>query len=75
MVSALYLIFRIVALLQYFGNQISYDTLVWLTTAVVLISTSLFFSNVRPYKRGHSNTFDSLLLALLNIQAFSNTLI
>ena len=75
MVSALYLIFRIAALLQYFGNQISYDTLVWLTTAVVLTSTSLFFSNVRPYKRDHSNTVDSLLLALLNIQAFSNTLI
>jgi len=34
MVSALYLIFRIAAHLQYFGNQISRDILVWLTTAV-----------------------------------------
>jgi len=75
MVSALYLIFRIAALLQYFGNQISYDTLVWLTTAVVFASTSLFFSNARPYKMDHSNTFDSLLLALLSIQALLNLLV
>ena len=75
MVSALYLIFRIAALLQYFGNQISYDILVWLTTALILISTSLFFSNARPYKMDHSNTFDSLLLALLSIQALISLLV
>ena len=41
-VSALYLVFRIAALLQYFGNQISYDAYVWLTTAIVLVSCSSF---------------------------------
>jgi len=76
MVSALYLIFRIAALLQYFGNQISYDVYVWLTTAVVLaVHSSLFISNIRPYKRDHSNTVDSLLLALLSIQALISLLV
>jgi len=75
MVCALYLIFRIAALLQYFGNQNSYDILVWLTTAVVLTSTSLFFSNARPYKMDHSNTVDSLFLALLSIQSLLISLV
>ena len=74
-VSALYLVFRIAALLQYFGNQISYDAYVWLTTTIVLVSASLFFSNVRPYKVDHSNTVDSLLLALLSIQALISLLV
>jgi len=69
------LIFRIAALLQYFCNQISFDVYVWLTTAVVFASTSLFFSNVRPYKMDHSNTVDSLLLSLLSIQALISLLV
>jgi len=45
-----------------FWYSISYDNFVWLTTAVVLASTSLFFSNARPYKEDHSNTFDGFWL-------------
>ena len=71
-VSALYLVFRIAALLAYSGNPASFDVAYgWLIASVILTSASLFFANVRPYKVtvDHSNTVDSLLLALLSIQA------
>ena len=68
-VSALYLILRIAVVFAYSGNDDSFDHAYgWLTTAVVFVSTALFFSNVSPYKVDHSNIVDSLLLALLSIQ-------
>ena len=54
MVSALYLIFRIAALVSYLGHHNSFDrAYVWLTTAIVFVSTLLFFAIVRPYKVNH----------------------
>ena len=70
-VSALYLIFRIAVLLEYLcgshdrGNHAHG----WLTTAVALASTSLFFAIVRPYKVIYLNAIDSLLLTFLCIQS------
>jgi len=56
-------------LLGYSGNHNGSDHAYrWLTTAVVFVSTSLFFAIVRPYKVNHLNTIDTLFLALLSIQ-------
>jgi len=58
-VSALYLIFRIAVLLDYLcgnhdrGNHAHG----WLTAAVVLVSTSLFFAILRPYKVIYLNDY------------------
>ena len=41
----------------------------WFTAAVILTSTSLFFAIARSYKVNRSNTIDSVLLALLSLQA------
>ena len=68
-VSALYFIFRLSVLLAYSGNHESFDHAYgWLATAVVGISTSLFFAILRPYKVNCSNTIDSILLAVLTVQ-------
>ena len=68
-ISAIYLVFRIAALLAYSGNDKSFDHAYgWLTTAVALVCTLLFFAIVRPYKVNHLNTIDALLLAMLCIQ-------
>ena len=68
MVSALYLVFRLSVLLAYSGNHESFDHAYgWLATAVVCISSSLFFAIVRPYKVNRSNTIDSVVLALLTV--------
>ena len=69
-VSAVYFIFRLSVLLAYSGNHESFDHAYgWFTAAVILTNTSLFFAIVRPYKVNRSNTIDSLLLALLSLQA------
>ena len=71
MVSALYLIFRIGVLLAYLSTQRNIDdhAFGWLTTAVVLVSTSLFFAIVRPYKVNYFNAIDSIILAMLALQS------
>ena len=69
-VSAVYFIFRLSVLLAYSGNRESFDHAYdWFTAAVILTSTSLFFAIARPYKVNRSNTIDSVLLALLSLQA------
>ena len=69
MVSALYLIFRISVLLTYSDRyQNLAGAYTWAAGVVVSLCASLFFAIVRPYKVHHSNTVDSLLLALLSIQ-------
>ena len=87
MVSALYLVFRIVALYGYSINHNS-DNHVhgWLITAVVGVSTSLFFAIVRPYKAKYFNVVDSIIFAVLALllllcqavfahQGYSHTLV
>jgi len=69
-VSALYLIFRIAVLLRFLGKLHSFNNAFgWLTTAVVLVTTSLFFAIVRPYKVNYFNAIDSIILALLALQS------
>jgi len=68
-VSALYLVFRIGALLAHLsnhdrGNHAYY----WLAAAIVLASTSLFFAILKPYKVNYMNAIDSLLLYLPSIK-------
>ena len=75
MVSALYLIFRIGVLLSYSDRYQNYGGVYsWATGVVVCFCASLFFAIVRPYKVHHLNTIDSLLLALLSIQALISLL-
>ena len=70
MVSALYLVFRIAAVLEYLGNHDRGNHAYgWLATTLVLVSASLFFAIARPYKVNYLNATDSLLLALLGIEA------
>ena len=65
-VSALYLIFRIAALFSFSDNHSnSIHAFVWLKTSMVLVSTSLFFAIIRPYKANYFNTIDSILLGIL----------
>ena len=53
----------------YLGNHNSFDhAYAWLTTAIVFVSTLLFFAIVRPYKVNHLNSIDTLFLALMSIQ-------
>jgi len=50
-VSALYLIFRIAVLLRFLDKLHSFDNAFgWLTTAIVLVTTSLFFAIIKPYR-------------------------
>jgi len=67
-VSALYLLFRIAVLLMYSGDH-RYGThaYVWLATAVVFVSTSLFFAIIKPYKVNYFNAIDSTILAMLGL--------
>ena len=69
-VSGLYLVFRVAALLNYLGtHERGNHAHLWLTAALVLVSTSLLFAILKPYKVNHLNVIDSLLLTLLSIQA------
>ena len=67
-VSALYLLFRIAALLIYSGDH-RYGTHAYacLATAVVFVSTSLFFAIIKPYKVNYFNAIDSIILAMLGL--------
>ena len=68
-VSALYLIFRIIVLLFYLVNHDRGNhAYCWLAAALILVCTSHFFAILRPYKVNYLNTIDSLLLTLLGIQ-------
>ena len=70
MVSALYLVFRIAALLDYLSVQSRGNHAYgWLTAALVFVATSVFFSIVRPYKVNYLNAIDCLLLTLLGVQS------
>ena len=65
-VSALYLIFRIIVLLFYLVNHDRGNhAYCWLAAALILVCTSHFFAILRPYKVNYLNTIDSLLLTLL----------
>jgi len=69
-VSALYLIFRIAVLLRFLGKLHIFDNAFgWLTTAVVLVITSLFYAIIKPYKVNYFNAIDSIILALLALQS------
>ena len=70
-VSALYLIFRIGVLLAYLCTQTIIDDHAygWLATAVVLVSTSLFFAIMKPYNVNYFNAIDSIILAMLALQS------
>jgi len=68
-VSALYLIFRIAVLFSYSDNGNSFDhAYVWITAAIIFVSTLVLFAIVSPYKVSHLNSFDILFLALMSIQ-------
>ena len=76
MVSALYFVFRIAVLQSYVFNLHHFGKgYGWILALIVLVSTSLFFAIVRPYKVRHWNTAESLLLALLSLQSLTALLL
>ena len=57
-------------LLRFLGKLHSFDNAFgWLTTAVVLVTTSLFFAIIKPYKVNYFNAIDSIILDLLALQS------
>jgi len=66
--SALYLLFRIAALLIYSGDhRYGAHAYAWLATAVVFVSTSFSFAIIKPYKVNYFNAIDSIILAMLGL--------
>jgi len=58
-------------LLAYLSTQTIIDDHAygWLATAVVLVSTSLFFAIMKPYNVNYFNAIDSIILAMLALQS------